>query len=98
MTKLTQGFIAGLVFGILDVLVMVPIPIPDKAIAMAASFFNRFAIGFFIATVDMSLPGWAKGLFIGLLLSLPDALITKMYVPVIGIGVIGGLIVGLLVK
>lgn len=38
--------------------------------------------------------GWTKGILIGLLISLPDALITKAYLPIIGLGVIGGAIIG----
>jgi len=98
MAKVVSGIIAGFVFGILDVLLMVPIPINDKPIAMLASFINRFAIGFFIATINIPLPSWIKGLLIGLLLSLPDAIITKTYVPIIGVGAIGGLIIGFIIK
>lgn len=98
MTKITSGIIAGLVFGTIDVLLMIPIPMNNKPIAMLASFINRFAIGFFIVATDIPLPSWIKGIFIGLLLSLPDAIITKTYAPIIGIGVVGGLIIGLLIK
>ncbi len=96
MNKIIQGTITGLVFGVLDVLIMVPIPLPDKIAAMLASFINRFAIGFFITTVNWPMAGWVKGLLVGLLLSLPDAIITKMYVPILGIGLIGGVIIGLM--
>lgn len=98
MTLLKKGIIAGLIFGVIDVLIMIPLPLPDKTIAMIASFINRFAIGFFIATVDLPIPNWIKGLLIGLLLSLPDAIITKTYAPILGIGVIGGIIIGLIIK
>jgi len=97
MNKITQGVIAGLVFGVLDVLIMVPLPLPNKAQAMVASFINRFTIGFLISVSDIPVPGWMKGLIIGLLLSLPDAIISKAYAPVLGIGVFGGVIIGLLV-
>ncbi len=98
MTKIIQGSIAGLVFGIVDVLLMIPIPMNDKPIAMIASFINRFAIGFFIVTVDIPIPSWAKGLLIGLLLSLPDAIITKTYAPILGVGIVGGILIGFFVK
>ncbi len=97
MNKISQGIIAGLIFGILDVLVMLPLPLPDKVIAMIASFVNRFTIGFFVATVNLPVPGWTKGVLVGILLSLPDATITKTYAPILGIGIIGGLIIGLVV-
>lgn len=98
MDKIIQGIIAGLAFGILDVLIMIPMPLPDKSTAMLGSFFNRFAIGFFIATVNLPVPGWIKGLLIGLLLSLPDAIITKAYAPIIGIGIIGGIVIGFILS
>jgi len=98
MNKVISGIVTGLVFGIIDILFMIPIPMNDKPIAMIASFINRFAIGFFITATDIPIPSWTKGLLIGLILSLPDALITKTYVPIIGIGMIGGLIIGLLAK
>lgn len=98
MSKIVSGIIAGLIFGIIDVLLMIPISMNDKPIAMLASFVNRFAIGFFIAATDIPIPSWVKGLLIGLVLSLPDAIITKMYMPIIGVGVIGGILIGLLIK
>jgi len=98
MNKIVQGFVAGFAFGTIDVLLMIPIPMNDKLIAMLASFINRFAIGFFIAITDIPIPSWTKGILIGLLLSLPDAIITKTYTPIIGVGAIGGLIIGLLIK
>lgn len=97
MGKIIQGIIAGLVFGILDVLVMIPLPLPDKTIAMVASFINRFTIGFFIANLNLPVSGWVKGIIVGILLSLPDAIITKTYAPILGIGIIGGLVIGLIV-
>jgi hypothetical protein len=42
-------------------------------------------------------PGWAVGLCFGLLLSIPDALITKAYGPIIGMGAVGGSIIGMVV-
>lgn len=98
MNRIAQGIIAGLVFGVLDVLVMIPIPMPNKAEAMLASFINRFAIGFLVANVSIPVPGWVRGLIIGILLSFPDAVISKAYAPVLGIGVLGGVTIGLLVE
>lgn len=42
----------------------------------------------------MPLPSWAIGGIVGLLVSLPDAVITKAYVPIIATGVVGGIIIG----
>jgi len=98
MKRTITGILFGFVFGIFDVLLMIPISMNDKPIAMFASFINRFAIGFFIATADIPIPSWLKGMCIGLLLSLPDAIITKAYAPIVGVGIIGGLIIGFLIK
>lgn len=98
MNNVIQGIIAGLIFGILDVLVMIPMPLPNKATAMVASFINRFTIGFLIATVNLPIPKWATGALIGLLLSLPDAIITRTYAPILGIGIIGGIIIGFILN
>jgi hypothetical protein len=38
------------------------------------------------------------GLVFGLLLSIPDAIITKAYAPIIGMGAIGGTVIGFLVS
>ena len=43
---------------------------------------------------------WAKplqGLIFGILLSLPDAIITKAFAPILILGAVGGLIIGLIV-
>ncbi|MCL4374875.1 hypothetical protein M1523_03355 [Patescibacteria group bacterium] len=98
MSKLITATIAGLIFGAVDVLLMIPIPMEKKLTALTASFINRFAIGFFTTTVDLPVPLWVKGLIIGLLLSLPDAIITRVYVPILVIGVVGGMIVALATK
>jgi hypothetical protein len=95
MNALAFGVIAGLVFGVLDVLLMIPLKMEDKPVAMAGAFAGRFAIGFLIPLVAMPVPGWALGALVGLLISLPDAIITKAYGPVIGIGVVGGALIGL---
>lgn len=98
MNKTSTGIIAGLLFGVIDILTMIPIPMQDKPIAMLGAFINRFAIGFFIATTDLPVVPWIKGLVIGLILSLPDAIITKAYAPILGIGIIGGIIISILVE
>jgi hypothetical protein len=41
-----------------------------------------------------SWPGWVVGLLFGLLISLPDAIITHKYIPILVLGGIGGLIIG----
>jgi len=74
---------------------MLPMSFPDKTTALLASFFSRFGLGLVIALVQLpSWPGWLIGLVFGLLLSLPDALITKAYTPILIVGAIGGTIIG----
>ena len=97
MPRLRLGAICGVIFGLLSVAVMIPLPFPDKTAAMTGAFINRFSIGFVIGAVRLSLPGWANGLLFGLLLSLPDAIITKSYAPIIGVGAIGGLVIGAII-
>jgi len=94
MKKFSTGLVAGLTFGIADLLLMIPIPLSDKPIAMLGAFINRFAIGFLIVYTEIMLPSSLKGLLIGLLLSLPDAIITRTYLPILGVGGFGGLIIG----
>ena len=97
MSKLLLGTLCGLIFGCIDVLLMIPLSFSDKTAAMTAAFINRFAIGFVIGASDLQLPGWARGLLFGLLLSLPDAFITKAWAPIMGTGIFGGLIIGFVV-
>jgi hypothetical protein len=95
MSHLTYGLLAGVLFGALSVALMLPISFPDRRTALTAAFLDRFAIGLVIGVVDLSWPAWSVGLFFGLLLSAPSALVTKTYKPILGMGAIGGLVIGL---
>lgn len=97
MSRLILGTICGFVFGLVAVAMMLPMTFPDKPSALAGAFINRFAIGFVIGAARLSLPDWANGLIFGLLLSLPDAIITKAYAPILIIGAIGGAVIGFVV-
>jgi len=97
MTKITLGIICGFAFGIIDVLLMIPLEFEDRTSAMSAAFVSRFAIGFFIGASNLRLPGWAGGLLIGLIVSIPDAIITKAYLPILITGAVGGVVIGSLV-
>lgn len=97
MSKLLVGVIAGLIFAILDVLIMLPMEFDDRRAAMMGAFVNRFSIGLVIGATDLPIPVWASGLLFGFLLSLPDAIIAKAWIPILGIGTIGGGIIGWLV-
>ncbi len=98
MSKLLLGAICGVVFGVVVAATMIPLEFPDKRAALIGAFLNRFGVGFVIAAAQLPLPGWANGLLFGLLLSLPDAIITKAYIPIIALGLIGGLIIGIVVE
>ncbi|PYX83324.1 MAG: hypothetical protein DMG70_10500 [Acidobacteria bacterium] len=97
MSRVILGVICGLVFGALDVAIMLPMTFSDKRAAITAAFIARFAIGFVIGAARLPWPGWVVGLTFGLLLSIPDAIITKAYTPIVGMGAIGGAIIGVLV-
>jgi hypothetical protein len=94
MSRITLGVLSGLVFGGIDVALMIPISFPDKRAAMLGAFIARFALGFVVCNIRLPWPGWSIGLFLGILLSLPDAIITKALVPILVSGAIGGLIIG----
>lgn len=95
MSKIILGLIAGIVFGALDIALMLPMSFPDKTAALLGAFTSRFAIGLVIGCVHLpGWPGWLIGLVFGLVISLPDAIITHKYVPILVLGGIGGLIIG----
>jgi hypothetical protein len=98
MSRIKTGIIAGIAFGIIDIIPMFFMNIPDRNLAITGAFINRFAIGFIIPNTTLPFPGWATGFLIGLLLSLPDAIITGVYGPILGFGIIGGIVVGFLVN
>lgn len=96
MNRITLGIVCGLAFGLLDAALMLPMSFPDKRVAIAGAFLDRFAIGFLICAVDLPLPGWIAGLIVALLISLPSAVVTKAYAPILATGVIGGIIIGII--
>ena len=98
MTNITKGLIAGVIFGIVSIIPMFFMTFDDKTRAMTASFISRFAIGFIIFNLPLPMPSWVKGALIGLVLSLPDAIVTKQYAPILGLGLIGGIICGFFAK
>ncbi len=98
MTNIAKGLIAGTVFGVVSIIPMLFMEFDNKTKAMTASFISRFAIGFIIFNMDIPIPGWVKGGLVGLILSLPDAIVTNQYRPILGLGLIGGLICGFISK
>lgn len=94
MRQLPLGVLCGVVFGALTVASMIPLSFPDKRAALLGAFFNRFAIGVVIGLMDHEKTGWLTGLIVGILLSVPDAIITKAYAPIMVIGTAGGALIG----
>ena len=96
MNRIILGITCGIAFGVIDVALMLPMSFPDKSVSMTGAFFDCFAIGFLICIVDLPLPGWAAGLMVALLISLPSAVVTKAYAPILGTGALGGIIIGII--
>jgi len=94
--RLSLGVLCGLIFGSVDAALMIPLTLPDKRAAMLGAFIARFALGFVICNIRLPWPAWAVGLFLGILLSLPDAIITKSYAPILVSGAVGGVIIGVI--
>ncbi len=97
MSRIALGVICGLMFSVIDIGIMLLMSFTDKRAAITAAFISRFAIGFVIGAARLPWPGWAVGLFFGMLLSAPYAIITKAYTPIIGMGAIGGTIIGIII-
>lgn len=97
MNKISFGIICGLVFGVIDVLVMIPLKYENnrkKYEAMISAFLERFMIGFLVPNVDLGIHPALSGLLLGVGLSVPTAIITRVYAPIIGIGVVGSVVIG----
>ena len=94
MNPVLFGVVAGLLFGLVDVLLMIPFQLPDKRTAMIGAFLSRFAIGFLIPLCKLPAPMIVTGIVVALLISLPDAVITKAYVPILVVGAIVGALIG----
>ena len=97
MGRVPLGILLGLGIGIVDVLLMLPLSFPDKRAALLGAFCARFALGFFAATVRLPMPPILAGVLVGVLTSLPDAIITKASVPIMITGVLFGAVAGWIV-
>lgn len=98
MNSILLGIILGIVFGVVAILPMFKMTFADKRAAITGAYINRFAIGFLIPNALLGIDPILRGLLLGILLSLPDAIITKAYAPIMGLGVIGGLVIGLITR
>jgi hypothetical protein len=93
------SLIAGLACAVVDTASMIPLAFPtrrEKRVAMAAAFAERFVLGLSIGPVTRALgaPGLLVGPTFALVASVPSALITGSYPPVLGMGLANGLVVG----
>ena len=68
-----------------------------KRTALLAAFTSRFSLGFFVALINLRLSPIAAVVLVGLLTSVPDAIITKAYAPILATGLICGAIAGWIV-
>jgi hypothetical protein len=71
---------------ITSVLLMLPLSFPDKRTALLAAFTSRFSLGFFAAVINLRVSPIAAGFLVGLLTSVPDAIITKAHAPILATG------------
>lgn len=88
------GVVLGLGAGAIAVALMIPMTFADRRAALTASFASRFAIGFLAVNTSLPLHPVLAGPGIGLLISLPDAIITKAYVPIVVVGTALGALSG----
>ena len=101
MNGITLGLISGIGFGIFSALIMVPMHFEsdrEKWEAVTSAFADRFMIGLLIPNVIFGLDPVLTGLFLGVGLSIPSAIISRAYAPIILIGALGGLIIGYISK
>jgi hypothetical protein len=94
MNRILLGILLGLGCGVVDVLLMLPMTFPDKTTALLGAFSSRFAIGFIAANVSLPMHPVLAGVLVGLLISIPDAIVTKAYLPIIITGLIFGALSG----
>jgi hypothetical protein len=50
-----------------------------------------------LGVARLPVSSWLNGLIFGVLLSLPDAIITKAYAPILALGAVGGVVISLIV-
>jgi hypothetical protein len=94
MSRIPLGIGLGVAFGVIDVLLMLPLSFPDKRAALLGAFCSRFALGFFAAVIQLPVAPVLAGIIVGVLTSLPDAIITKAYAPIMVTGVLFGAVAG----
>jgi hypothetical protein len=98
MNRVLLGVLLGIAIGIADVLMMLLMKFPDKTQALLGAFFSRFAIGFLATNISLPFHFAVSGAIVGLLVSIPDAIITKAYAPIVVTGLLFGALVGCAAK
>ena len=93
MSRLWLGVLLGLIAGAVSAAMMIPMKFPDKTTALLGAFTNRFLIGFFLGTSTLPISPMQAGALVGFLVSLPDAIITKAYAPILVFGTIFGVLI-----
>ena len=94
MNQIIKGLVAGTIFGMVSIIPMFLMQFEDKTRTIAASFIDRFAIGFHNLQPGTSCSDWLKGGIAGFVLRLPDVIVTGKYAPIPGLGLIGGIVCG----
>jgi hypothetical protein len=98
MSGIVLGILFGVLLGLIAIAPMSKMTFTDRRAVILGAFINRFAIGFLIPNALLFVNPILRGLLLGILLSLPDAIITKAYRPIMGLGAIGGLVIGVVLK
>ena len=99
MNRIILGLLCGLGFGIIDVIIMLPLKYEDKRKkyeALIAAFIERFALGFIIPNMQLNINPIITGGILGLGLSIPTSIITRAYIPINAIGLVNGILIGLI--
>ena len=101
MDPIPLGIVFGIGLAAVSVAMMVPMQWESRRRqmeAIAAAATDRFMIGLLIPNTDLDLPRWLTGVVIGVALSIPDAITTKAYPQILGLGLAGGLLLGVLAE
>ena len=92
MSVVRPGVLLGLIIGSVDVALMLPLSFPDKR--APGRFLGAVRAGVLRSDVRLPISPTLTGLLVGILTSLPDAIITKAYVPIMAAGAVFGAIAG----
>jgi len=96
MSRVVLGVLCGIVFDLVSVAAMIPRKIVERQRALLGASANRFAVGFVIYNASLPWTGRLNGLVFGLLVSSPDAIITKTWAQILIVASIGGVVIGII--